>query len=107
MTDVVTVPATRQEVFLIWGQYGAASGARTFPRGRIWLLTDRNHDDNSPITVTLAWNDPVTGRVAYEDLGPIAQARVRTTSKSAEVWLADGSVLTFLAAPCVCGAGAV
>jgi hypothetical protein len=51
-------------------------------------------------------NHPTTGVVEYEDLGVLAQGRIRPNN-SAEFHLTDGQIVTFTAAPCVCGAGAV
>ena len=98
----------RTAVYLLWGQYGAISGGRSYPRGRMWLLTDEHDNVDSPITCRIAWNNPATGCVEYEDLGRVAAARLRSNQKSAEVWLeSGGTALTFVAAPCVCGAGSV
>jgi hypothetical protein len=103
--SVATAPA-RKPIFLVWGGYGALGGARVHPRGRIWLLTDEHDNVASPLTCRIAWNHPATGCVEYEDLGEIRNARVRANQKSAEV-LTSAGVLTFIAAPCVCGAGSV
>jgi hypothetical protein len=103
---VISAPA-RKDIFVMWEQYGAIGNARIQPRGRIWLLTDTNSPDpDIEITCRIAWNHPSTGAVQYEDLGPISQARIRPNN-SAEIWLQSGEILTFVAAPCVCGAGAV
>lgn len=91
-------------MFLLWGSYGAISGARSHPRGRLWLLTDEHDNVESPILCRLAWNHPMTGVVEYEDLGEVAHARIK--AKLAEVWTPAGQV-SLVVAPCVCGAGSV
>lgn len=102
---VVSAP-TRKDIYVLWNQYGAVGGARVRPRARIWLLVESaEQDPDMPINVRIAWNSP-TGAVEYEDLGEISQARIRPNN-SAEIHLATGDVVTFNAAPCVCGAGAV
>ena len=99
----------RKDIYLLWGQYGAIGGLRVHPRGRLWLLTSGDvNDPDATITCKIAWNHPSTGCVEYEDLGPVAQVRIRPNGTSAEVWLASGGqAVTFVTAPCVCGAGSV
>lgn len=99
----------RKDVYLIWGSYGAVGGARVHPRARLWLLTGGDLNNmNEPILCRIAWNHPTTGAVVYEDLGEVAAARIRPNATSAEVHLAGGGPpVTFVTAPCVCGAGAV
>lgn len=95
----------REDVFILWAQYGALGGAIVQPRARMWLTTDTNiPDPDIPIHCIVAWNSP-SGAVIYET-HEIAAARIRPNN-TAEVHLADGRVLTFITAPCVCGAGAV
>ena len=103
--SVMSAPP-RQAVYLLWGQYGSIGGVRVYPRGRMWLLTDHHDDVTSPIFCRIAWNHPVTGCVAYEDLGEISHARLRNNARTAEVSTSVG-VVTMVAAPCVCGAGSV
>ncbi len=103
--SVVNAPR-RKDIWLIWAQYGMVGGARVYPRARLWLLTDDPGDPDGEIHCRIAWNHPTTGYPQYEDLGTIASARVHG-SKSAEVYLESGEMVTFNVAPCVCGAGAV
>ena len=104
--SVISAPP-RKDVYVVWGNYGALSGAVTHPRARMWLLTDDSSENpNSTIFVRVAWNHPQSGQVVYEDLGEIAQAKLRS-SGSSEVHLLDGRPVSLVAAPCVCGAGAV
>lgn len=109
MTSMSAVNAPpRKDVYLLWGQFGSIGGARVHPRGRLWLLTGGDIDNvDEPVLCRIAWNDPTTGVVVYEDLGEVAQARIRPNSTSAEVWTKAGDTVTFVTAPCVCGAGAV
>lgn len=105
--SVVSAPP-RKDIYMLWGQYGAIGGARVYPRGRLWLLTNEPFDENAAVLCRIAWNHPNTGCVVYEDLGEIAQARIRPNAASAEVWLTSGGpAVTFITAPCVCGAGSV
>jgi len=94
----------RTTVFMMWGSYGNLTGNRTTPRARLWLLAD-GQEPTSPVRCRTAWNNPNTGQVMYEDLGEIAQARIKATS--AEIHLKSGLFVGLLIAPCVCGAGAV
>jgi hypothetical protein len=103
--SVISAPP-RKNIFLIWGQYGTIGGARIQPRGRLWLLTDELSDVSSRLFARIAWNHPQTGQVVYEDLGDVASARI-TGSARAEVFLESGQTITFVTAPCVCGAGSV
>lgn len=103
--SVATAPP-RKDIYLLWGQYGSISGARVRPRGRLWLLTDQHDDLESMIDCRIAWNNPSTGMVEYEDLGPVTSARIRSNQKSAEIYTSVG-LITLVVAPCVCGAGAV
>jgi hypothetical protein len=103
MTVVKAAP--RQAVYMLWAGYGTISGARSYPRGRLWLLTTSVEPD-ADVICRIAWNHPSTGRVEYEDLGSVAKATTRG-QRSAEVYLASNEVVTFVTAPCVCGAGAV
>lgn len=103
--SVVNAPP-RKDVYLIWGQFGALGGRRVHSQGRLWLLTDDVRDQQAPVRCRIAWNDPMTGNVVYEDLGDVDLARIRT--HSAEVHLASGGQpITLVIASCVCGAGAV
>ena len=95
----------RTPVFLIWGAYVSMTGARVHPRGRVWLLAESPEQD-SAMTLRIAWNNPATGRVEYEDLGAVATATVRSR-RTAEFRLAGGGVLATAEHPCVCGAGSV
>lgn len=104
--SVATAPP-RKDVYLLWGNYGAITGVRSHPRGRLWLLTDQHDDVDSAVICRIAWNHPTTGCVVYEDLGEVAQARIRPNSKLAEVWLTAGGSVSMVVAPCVCGAGSV
>jgi hypothetical protein len=103
--SVVSAPP-RKDIWLVWGQYGMVGGARVHPRSRLWLLTDEPTVADGNLTCRIAWNHPVSGYPEYEDLGPVRSARVHG-SKSAEVYLESGEMITFNVAPCVCGAGAV
>lgn len=103
--SVMSAPP-RKDVYLLWGSYGALSGARVSPRGRLWLLTDQHNDPESEITCRVAWNNPTTGLVDYEDLGVVSSARIRSGEKLAEVYTSAG-LISLVVAPCVCGAGAV
>jgi len=103
LRGVMSAPP-RKPVFLVWGKYVQISGARSHPRGRIWLLAD-NEETEAPIRALIAWNNPTTGRAEYEDLGEIVHANIR--SKSAEITLSGSRVITTIEHPCVCGAGAV
>jgi hypothetical protein len=106
MPGVISAPP-RKSVFLVWANYGSITGARSVPRGRLWILTDDPNDLDSTMWLRIAWNHPVSGQVEYEDLGEIAIARVRNGGKLAEVQTVDGTRLSMVVAPCVCGAGAV
>ena len=83
-----------------------SAGARSHPRGRLWLLTGEHDNVESPIICRIAWNHPISGCVEYEDLGQVALARIRSNQKLAEVWTDVGQV-SLVVAPCVCGAGSV
>ena len=102
--SVMSAPP-RMEVYILWGNYGATGGAVVQSRSRLWILTDGLSPDDR-MWARVAWNHPTTGQVVYEDVGEVVQATLRQNG-NAEVHVAGGKVLTFLAAPCVCGAGAV
>ncbi len=104
MPGVISAPA-RTPVFLVWGAYVAITGARSHPRGRVWILAD-SADIDARMTCVIAWNDPVTGRATYEDLGELAQASVRP-KKHSEFHMISGETIMTVEHPCVCGAGQV
>jgi hypothetical protein len=104
--SVISAPP-RKEVYVLYGQYGAVSGAVTHPRARLWLLTNDAADDpDAVIFARIAYNHPQSGAVVYQDLGEIAQGKLRGNG-GAEVHLVDGRPVSMVPAPCVCGAGAV
>jgi hypothetical protein len=93
-------------VYMVYAGYGALTGSRSIGRARVWVLTPDPYDPDAPLTVRIGWNDPQTGAVVYEDVpGVIASIEARTSSMMAQY--EDGSRVGFVAAPCVCGAGAV
>lgn len=102
--SILNAPAST-EVFCVWAGYGAVQGFRSFSRGRLWLLAE-SADPDAALFARVAWNDQTTGQVVYDDVGPVATARIRG-GKWADLSMVNGRKLTQTVAPCVCGAGAV
>ncbi|HEY7032619.1 MAG TPA: hypothetical protein VH482_14855 [Thermomicrobiales bacterium] len=105
MSFSVVNAAPKMEIFVVWAGYGTIQGIRIIPRGRMWVIAESAEPD-APLTCRLAWNEARTGRVLYEDLGPVPVVRLRT-GKWAEAIMPDGRRVQQTLASCVCGAGAV
>jgi hypothetical protein len=103
MSGVMKAPP-RTDIYVLWGNYGALSGAETHPRGRLWILAEHGGPD-AGLLCRIAWNRK-TGGVEYQDLGPVTAVVIKR-NVHAEVTLASGARINLVAAPCVCGAGAV
>ena len=94
----------RREALIGWMGYGSIGGARSHSRGRLWVLAESATAETG-LSALIGWNHPSTGRVVYEDLGPVVGLRLH--NRWAEVTLLDGAKVALTVASCVCGAGAI
>lgn len=105
MTFSMVKAPPRREALIGWMGYGSITGARSYPRGRLWVLAE-SATPATALSAMIAWNHPHTGRATYEDLGAVTSMRIHA-ERWVEVTLVDGSKVGMVVASCVCGAGAV
>lgn len=96
----------KENVFVLWSAYGMLSGAASHSQARVWLIASDPDPQVATVTFRYAYNDPATGAATYVDVGEIAAAEM-VQQQRITVDAPDGRRFFLVAAPCVCGAGAI